>query len=68
MKLANFENILLNDLAGMLDNARLAQESLKFCYQVYRNYTVGGRPANEHMDATRALAQLEDAVRRMIEA
>lgn len=56
----------LNGLGEKLDRLRLAQESLQFCLTVYRDYTVGGKAANYHMDADRAAAQLIDATNTIL--
>lgn len=45
-----------------LDEFRLAQQSLAFCVEVWREYRDGWRSANEHMDEHKALDQLLQAI------
>jgi hypothetical protein len=66
MKLAQYGHEL-NGLAEKLDEYRLAQESLAFCYTVYRDYTVGDKAANDHMDVHKATKQLLDAINRILQ-
>jgi hypothetical protein len=56
----------LAPLAEKLDELRCAQSSLAFCRDVYRAYRIDGRPANEHMDAEKAQAQLLYAIDRVL--
>jgi len=65
MKLAQYAHEI-NGLGEKLDEFRRAQQSLKFCLEVWRDYTVGGRAANEHMDEGRALAQLLQSINEVI--
>jgi hypothetical protein len=65
MKVREF-GIYLNGLSGAIDELRLAQESLEFCRDVYARYVVNNEPANEHMDADKATAQLIEAIDRIL--
>ena len=56
----------LGPLADKLDELRLAQSSLAFCRDVYRDYCIDGRRATEHMDADKAQAQLIYAINRVL--
>lgn len=48
------------------EDLRREMDSLKFCREVYVNYTNGTIKANEHMDAKKAADQLGTAVDRVL--
>lgn len=62
----NEMNQLLAPLGDRLEAMRIGMDRLEFCLQVHDNYVSGNRPANEHMDADKARAQLREAVSALI--
>ncbi len=48
------------------ENLSREMDSLKFCREVYVNYSNGTIAANEHMDPEKAKSQLNEAVDRVL--
>jgi hypothetical protein len=56
----------LRSIVAEVERREHALERLAFCFDVYLEHTEHGAEATEHMDAAKATAQLNEAIRNVL--